>query len=301
MRALANLYNPLADLAERLAPATLPTLARFTFAATLLGYFWASALTKTGDGLLGVFQPSLGAYAQIFPKAMEAASYDVGQLGMFHWAVVVAGRSSAATARAFVVVVRLVTCVLVNLEWYLEGGAGRQGQSEGCHGGTRHHRDGAEGGLAAVRRCDPHPKLAGNRHVAEKEGTALAEDRFQPGNAFVLAHLPRRARGGPGLAGFGPGHRLEGALANMPTAKEQGYDVIGANWRGFYLAKDISDEEYAYWGDAMKKLVASEQFKLLREQNGLAEFSRSGAEMDSFVRTQVESLKKIFARMEVNK
>ena len=91
MRALANLYNPLADLAERLAPATLPTLARFTFAATLLGYFWASALTKTGDGLLGVFQPSLGAYAQIFPKAMEAASYDVGQLGMFHWAVVVAG------------------------------------------------------------------------------------------------------------------------------------------------------------------------------------------------------------------
>ncbi|MCK8462722.1 DoxX family membrane protein [Aliiroseovarius sp. S1339] len=91
MRALANLHNPLADLAERLAPATLPTLARFTFAATLLGYFWASALTKTGDGLLGVFQPSLGAYAQIFPKAMEAASYDIGQLGMFHWAVVVAG------------------------------------------------------------------------------------------------------------------------------------------------------------------------------------------------------------------
>ena len=91
MRALANLYNPLADLAERLAPGTLPTLARFTFAATLLGYFWASALTKTGDGLLGVFQPSLGAYAQIFPKAMEAASYDIGQLGMFHWAVVVAG------------------------------------------------------------------------------------------------------------------------------------------------------------------------------------------------------------------
>lgn len=91
MRALANLYNPLVNLAERLAPATLPTLARFTFAATLLGYFWASALTKVGDGVLGLFKPSLGAYAQIFPKAMEAASYDIGQLGMFHWAVVVAG------------------------------------------------------------------------------------------------------------------------------------------------------------------------------------------------------------------
>jgi len=91
MRALATLYNPLVNLAERLAPATLPSLARFTFAATLLGYFWASALTKHGDGVLGIIQPSLGAYAQIFPKAMEAASYNVSQLGMFHWAVVVAG------------------------------------------------------------------------------------------------------------------------------------------------------------------------------------------------------------------
>ena len=69
----------------------LPTLARFAFAATLAVYFWASALTKVGDGPLGLFRPALGAYAQIFPRAMEAAGYDVAQLGPFHWAVVVAG------------------------------------------------------------------------------------------------------------------------------------------------------------------------------------------------------------------
>lgn len=91
MQALAQFHNRLADQVQRLAPATLPTLARFTFAATLFGYFWASALTKTGGGLFGVFNPSLGAYAQIFPKAMEAASYNVSELGVFHWAVVVAG------------------------------------------------------------------------------------------------------------------------------------------------------------------------------------------------------------------
>ena len=69
----------------------LPSLARFAFAATLAGYFWASALTKLGDGVFGFLSPSLNAYAQIFPRAMEAASYDVSQLGWFHWAVVVAG------------------------------------------------------------------------------------------------------------------------------------------------------------------------------------------------------------------
>lgn len=80
------LFRPLTKL-----DALLPLIARFIFAATLLVYFWRSGLTKLGDGILGLFQPSLGAYAQIFPRAMEAAGYDVTQLGFFHTLVVLAG------------------------------------------------------------------------------------------------------------------------------------------------------------------------------------------------------------------
>lgn len=85
------LYDRTAGGLARLAPAVLPTLARLTFAAVLLVYFWNSARTKLGDGLLGLFQPSDGAYIQIFPKAVEAAGYDFAQLGLFHWAVALAG------------------------------------------------------------------------------------------------------------------------------------------------------------------------------------------------------------------
>lgn len=85
------LYDRLAGGLARIAPAVLPTLARLTFAAVLLVYFWNSARTKLGDGLLGLFQPSDGAYIQIFPKAVEAAGYDFAQLGLFHWAVALAG------------------------------------------------------------------------------------------------------------------------------------------------------------------------------------------------------------------
>jgi len=91
--------------------------------------------------------------------------------------------------------------------------------------------------------------------------------------------------------------RLEGALANVPTAKELGYNVIGANWRGFYLAPGVSDVEFAYWTDAMKKLAASEKYHVLREQNGLAAFMRTGEEMDAFVQNQVDTIEKLFARM----
>lgn len=91
MKMLISFHNAVFSYLERLAPALLPSLARLVFAGTLLVYFWNSALTKVGDGALGIFTPSLGAYAQIFPRAFEAAGYDIGQLGVYHWIVVVLG------------------------------------------------------------------------------------------------------------------------------------------------------------------------------------------------------------------
>ncbi|KAA2314146.1 DoxX family membrane protein [Pseudooceanicola sediminis] len=81
--------DPTAPL-DRLSPMLSP-LARGLFAAILLPYFWASAVTKLGEGTLGFLHPSTGAYAQIFPRVFEAAGYDEAQLGMFHWAITVAG------------------------------------------------------------------------------------------------------------------------------------------------------------------------------------------------------------------
>src|SRR6056297_2366736 len=91
MDRLTFLHSSVFAAIERLFDGLVPLLARFVFAATLLMYFWSSAMTKLGDGVTGIFIPSTGAYAQIFPKQMEAVVYDVSQLGVFHWAVVVAG------------------------------------------------------------------------------------------------------------------------------------------------------------------------------------------------------------------
>jgi putative oxidoreductase len=63
---------------SRLDP-LLPLLARAIFAAVLAGYFWASALTKFD----GPFSLSVGAFAQIFPKAIEAVGYSASQLPLW--------------------------------------------------------------------------------------------------------------------------------------------------------------------------------------------------------------------------
>jgi putative oxidoreductase len=90
MNSLINLHNSIFIRIGKL-DTHLPTLARLLFAATLLIYFWKSALTKLGDGILGFLSPSTGAYAQIFPRAFEAVGYDTSQLSIFHWVVVTAG------------------------------------------------------------------------------------------------------------------------------------------------------------------------------------------------------------------
>ena len=85
---MITLYDRTAAILDRSADSILPSLARFIFAATLLFYFWNAAGTKW-DG--SPFSPSIGGYAQIFPRAMEAVGYDTSQMTLFHWAVVVAG------------------------------------------------------------------------------------------------------------------------------------------------------------------------------------------------------------------
>jgi len=57
--------------------------------------------------------------------------------------------------------------------------------------------------------------------------------------------------------------RMSGDFANFPTAKEQGIDAIGANWRGFYAPGGMSDEAFAFWQDAVGKVYASEEWKAM--------------------------------------
>lgn len=108
MNQLILRYNRVAAWLDAASLALLPLAARFVFAAVLLIYFWASALTKLGPGPLGFLMPTDGAYIQIFPKTTEAFGYDFGQFGLFHWAVVTAG-TLAEFLLPFLILVGLFT------------------------------------------------------------------------------------------------------------------------------------------------------------------------------------------------
>ena len=80
--------------------------------------------------------------------------------------------------------------------------------------------------------------------------------------------------------------RLPGKLADIPTAREQGGDAIGANWRGFYAPGGMSDEAYGFWVEAIRQVYQSELWQQVMAQSGLMPFALYGQELEAFVRQQ---------------
>ena len=81
--------------------------------------------------------------------------------------------------------------------------------------------------------------------------------------------------------------RLPGKLGTVPTAKEQGYDIVWPIIRGFYVGPKVSDADYQFWVDAFNKATNSPEFAKLREQQGLFPFNKTGAELDAYVKERV--------------
>lgn len=88
------------------------------------------------------------------------------------------------------------------------------------------------------------------------------------------------------LAIFAP-ERLEGKLADVPTAKEQGYDIQWPIVRGFYVGPEVSDADYQWWVDAFTTAMAAPGYADLLQSRNLLPLPMTGAELDDFVKKGV--------------
>tara|TARA_B110000971_G_C19960430_1_gene477719 strand:- start:195 stop:1136 length:942 start_codon:yes stop_codon:yes gene_type:complete len=70
---------------------------------------------------------------------------------------------------------------------------------------------------------------------------------------------------------------------SIPTAKEQGIDVVAVNWRGLYIPKDVSDATFDMWAERLQKVADSTEWKEAMAANGLAPFTKVGGDFQSYV------------------
>src|SRR5690606_1373230 len=94
--------------------------------------------------------------------------------------------------------------------------------------------------------------------------------------------------------------RLEGGLAKVPTAKEQGLDVEWPIIRGYYMGPKVSDADFKVWTDTFSKMMATPEFAKARAERSLYPFAKTGADLDAYVKQRVADYRKLAAEFGLN-
>lgn len=138
------------------------------------------------------------------------------------------------------------------------------------------------------------------RYVAMEGGgelaTALLGGHIQVASSDISDAMPHIESGDMRILAILADERLEGDIVeDIPTAKEQGFDVSWPVVRGFYMGPDVSAEDFAWWKNSFDELLASDDFATLRAQRELFPFAMTGDELDAYVKKEVAQYKSLAA------
>ncbi|MDO4998453.1 MAG: tripartite tricarboxylate transporter substrate binding protein [Neisseria sp.] len=102
------------------------------------------------------------------------------------------------------------------------------------------------------------------------------------------------------LAVFSP-NRLEGRLKDIPTAKEQGFDVEWPVIRGYYMGPKVSDEAYNWWKGRFDTMLKDAKFAELRANRDLLPFEMTGEQLQQYVAKTTEQMRALSKEFELDK
>jgi putative tricarboxylic transport membrane protein len=120
--------------------------------------------------------------------------------------------------------------------------------------------------LNSILVADAHGIDGKNVKYTAYDGGAEAVTALLGGNADVLtSDLSSVAEylksGDVRVLGVSSAERVGGDFADIPTYKEQGFDVETGNWRGIYGPKDMSPEAKKFWEDTLTTIAESDEWK----------------------------------------
>jgi putative tricarboxylic transport membrane protein len=145
-------------------------------------------------------------------------------------------------------------------------------------------------------------KAAGKDHRAMRfvsfEGGGQAIAALRGGHVDVFCGdaaeaLPALAAGEIRLIAVLAPQRLRGALAAVPTAREQGVDVVWPTVRGVYMGPGVPERDYETWAQVLRRVMASPAYAAAARARGLEPHPLAGAEVHAYVRQEVERLRAV--------
>lgn len=95
--------------------------------------------------------------------------------------------------------------------------------------------------------------------------------------------------------------RLEGKFSNLPTAKEQGYNLEWPVIRGFYMGPKVSEDSFNWWKKSFEKMMADQKFEAVRTNQDLLPFAMTGDELSAYVYKQTEQMRQLSEENKLSK
>jgi putative tricarboxylic transport membrane protein len=91
--------------------------------------------------------------------------------------------------------------------------------------------------------------------------------------------------------------RQGGAMAGVPTWKEQGVDAVFSSFRGVIGPKGMTREQVAYWEDALRRIVQSEEWKRELDRNYWADAFLGAEETGRDLKAQYEQYRPVMSEL----
>jgi putative tricarboxylic transport membrane protein len=95
--------------------------------------------------------------------------------------------------------------------------------------------------------------------------------------------------------------RLAGSLAQVPTWREQGADVVFSSWRALVGPRGMTPEQVAYWEGAVAKMAEQEEWQKALEKRSLTPAYMNAAATQKLFAQQEETLRGILTELGLTK
>lgn len=93
------------------------------------------------------------------------------------------------------------------------------------------------------------------------------------------------------------GDKRNEALPDVPTLKEQGYDMEFVNWRGFFGPPGLPKAKADKYRAALKKMYTTDAWENVRKRNGWVNIYKPGDEFKTFLENQEKTTRKLMKKL----
>jgi putative tricarboxylic transport membrane protein len=127
--------------------------------------------------------------------------------------------------------------------------------------------------------------------------TALLGNHIEFVSTGAANAAPHAAAGKLRVVGISAGQRLPGAMAAIPTWKEQGIDLIYGSWRAILAPRGLAPEQVAYWEGVLRKAVETTEWKAELERYYWSDYFATGAALRKNLEKEYADMKSVLVEL----